>query len=210
VLFRAWFRLFTEEVLPSKASNSSEVLVTQYNTLHINYSPDINYHRAHSDRQFSMPEYFDTMMPQTQHEHFATIYNQLHYQSIDSSRLRDEQDREYREAEEADRRAREQRELDEMARARQQEEERQQKELDEAMELSRQLSKEDRLQRKRSSLGQEPASGSQDISTIRFQLPKGVKTSRRFQKTDKIEVSQCAHFDISHRLILFLILCSTP
>ncbi len=105
-------------------------------------------------------------------------------------RLRDEQDREYREAEEADRRAREQNERDEAAREQQMEEERQQKELQDAIELSKKLSRDDHLQRTRSNIGSEPAAGSPGTATIRFQLPRGIKTSRRFMREDKVQVLQ--------------------
>ena len=105
----------------------------------------------------------------------------------ESTRLREQQDREYRESEEADRRNREQREREEAEMSNRAEREREEKELADAIDLSNRLSRENGIENKRRSLGEEPPLG-QDVSLLRFQLPKGVKTSRRFLKTEKIQV----------------------
>jgi hypothetical protein len=60
-------------------------------------------------------------------------------------------------------------------------------ELQEAIELSNRLSHEQAVADARSSLGDEPAVGP-DVATIRFQLPQGKKITRRFMRSDKLEV----------------------
>ena len=54
------------------------------------------------------------------------------------------------------------------------------------MDLSERLNKEQRMKTLRESLGEEPADAP-DISALRFQLPKGIKISRRFRKEDRIQ-----------------------
>lgn len=105
----------------------------------------------------------------------------------ESTRLRDEQDREYRAFEEADRRNRELREREDVEQRQREAQESQQRELHEAIELSNRLTKDNRILQCRQSLNEEPPAGP-DVSALRFQLPKGIKASRRFLKTDKIQV----------------------
>jgi len=97
-------------------------------------------------------------------------------------RLREQQDREYQESAVADRQAEERQRQEEFERERREEEQKQQEELAQAVELSKQLSHADSIRKKRESLV-EPAA-LPDVATIRFQLPKGTKLSRRFHKTD--------------------------
>ena len=106
---------------------------------------------------------------------------------MESVRLRDEQDREYKESEEADRRNREKREKEEIEEKLRADQEQEEKELSEAIELSKRINKENRLLQLRSNLSEEPTTGP-DVSMIRFQLPKGGKSSRRFLKSEKIQV----------------------
>lgn len=105
---------------------------------------------------------------------------------MESTRLREQQDREYRESEEADRRNREMREKAEAEEQARLIEERNERELREAMELSERLDEERRIATLKESLNVEPPVGP-DVSALRFQLPKGIKISRRFQKTDTIQ-----------------------
>lgn len=104
----------------------------------------------------------------------------------ESSRLRDEQDRAYRASEEADRRNREMREQEEMEARQRQQEEKNQRELADAIDLSNRLTRDSHLSQIRLRLDEEPPLGP-DISSLRFQLPKGVKISRRFRRTDKVQ-----------------------
>lgn len=126
----------------------------------------------------------------------ATFTSILTRQRLEAQRreeaqsLREQQDREYQEAAEADRIAQEQRREEERRRAREQEEAQQQAELDEAMERSRQQSRQDRLDKIRTWFQShpEPTTGGAEVSTVRFQLPQGTKLSRRFNKADTIQV----------------------
>lgn len=103
--------------------------------------------------------------------------------------LREQQDREYRELEEADRLVREQREKEELERQQKEHEEQQRLELEQAIQFSKKLSHESEINERRNRLQGEPESG-EDIATIRFQLPRGAKTVRRFYKSDSIQVNQ--------------------
>ena len=105
---------------------------------------------------------------------------------VEATRLREQQDREYREAEETDRRNRELREKAEAEERSRLEEERNAREMQEALELSERLENERRISSLKESLIEEPAAGP-DVSALRFQLPKGIKISRRFRKTDTIQ-----------------------
>jgi FAS-associated factor 2 len=105
------------------------------------------------------------------------------------SMLREQQDREYREAEESDRRERERRENEERERIRLEEEERQRQELEAAMELSRRLNYEGDIGKRRAELSPEPPASDVDVAVIRFQLPQGTKLSRRFPKLETVQVS---------------------
>eukprot|EP01036_Dinobryon_divergens_P027762 gene27762-36584_t len=98
-------------------------------------------------------------------------------------RLREQQDREYQESAQADRLA-EERQRREAAEQEAKEEARiQQEELEQAVELSKQLSHADNIRKKKYFQTQSRP----DIATVRFQLPKGTKLSRRFHKTDSAE-----------------------
>jgi len=100
--------------------------------------------------------------------------------------LREDQDREYREAMEADRRQQEERLREEAERARAEEEAQQKQELDEALELSQQLAKQSSLEKKRALLRREPPAG-ENSSLIQFKFPQGTKVSQKFWKTDTVQ-----------------------
>lgn len=108
---------------------------------------------------------------------------------VESTMLREQQDREYREAEEADRVRRETMEREAIEAQQREEEEEQRRELEEAIDLSNKLTKESNIIRKRQSLAGEPnpTVPVSEVSTIRFQLPQGSKISRRFMKTDPVQ-----------------------
>ena len=89
---------------------------------------------------------------------------------------------------EQDRKAIEQKLIEENLRQKQEEDERQRKEMEEAIEMSKQLSREATLDRKRASLSAEPPADAQE-ALVRFQLPSGTKVARRFWKVDNIQVS---------------------
>lgn len=105
----------------------------------------------------------------------------------ESARLREQQDREYREAEERDRleRLRKQEEEEELARL--EVEERNRGELEAAMELSKKLTKDSEILKKRQNLPPEPDASMSEAATIRFQLPTGTKILRRFHKEDTVQ-----------------------
>lgn len=117
------------------------------------------------------------------------------------SLLREQQDREYREAEESDRRDRERRENEERERIRLEEEEKQRQELEEAMELSRRLNYEGDIAKRRSELSAEPGASDAEVAVIRFQLPQGTKLSRRFSKLEKVQVMFAS---LSYFIVLYL------
>lgn len=114
------------------------------------------------------------------------------FQRQEGQRLREQQDREYREAQEADLLAAQQQEQLEREQAAAEEEARQRQELEEAVELSRRLTTESNLRKLREYFEQNPeppvTSSSSDVATVRFQLPWGSKLSRRFKKSDTIQV----------------------
>lgn len=113
----------------------------------------------------------------------------------EAARLREQQDREYREAAEADRLAAIRQREEAAARAAAEEEARQAAELAAAVELSQRLSREDTLRKLRASFEsnpEPPAAGNTDVATVRFQLPTGKKLSRRFLKTDTVQVRDVA------------------
>jgi len=106
----------------------------------------------------------------------------------EATRLRAQQDEEYRAAMRADEDARVRARAEEAKRESEEEERRQQEELAEAVELSKKLTQQDTIRKLRESLPTEPDTGAVDVSTIRFQLPTGKKLSRRFAKTDTIQI----------------------
>ena len=101
------------------------------------------------------------------------------------SNLRVEQDREYLEAMETDRQqqlaAQRQREAADQAAH----EEEQRLEMEAAMALSAQLSRDAALTKKREALQRETPTG-KDSALVRFQLPQGTKVSQTFWKTDPV------------------------
>lgn len=108
----------------------------------------------------------------------------------ESNRLREQQDREYREAQEADRREAIRRQEEEAAAAAAEAQRQQEEELRAAMELSQRLSREDKMRKLRARMEnehREPDNGA-EVATIRFQLPAGAKLSRRFHKNDTTQV----------------------
>lgn len=104
-------------------------------------------------------------------------------------RLRAQQDREYRESAEADRLATLRQQEETAQRLAQEEEARQQAELAAAVEMSRQLTAQDTLRKLREVFAASPEpDASPVVSAVRFQLPSGKKISRRFTKTDTVQV----------------------
>lgn len=101
----------------------------------------------------------------------------------ESSRLREQQDREYQEAEAANRRESQRRREEEERKEREAEEAREREELQAALDLSERLTRESVVSKKRMSLPAEPAAGP-DVATVRLQLPTGVKFVRRFHRSD--------------------------
>lgn len=102
--------------------------------------------------------------------------------------LREQQDREYQESLDAERREVERREAEEQAKLQAEEERRQQEELAAAVELSKKLSREDTIRKLKTAFQSiaEPDQGP-DVATIRFQLPRGTKLSRKFLKSDPMQ-----------------------
>lgn len=80
---------------------------------------------------------------------------------------------------------------------REEEEAAQQKELEDALALSVQLAKEDKVVAARKKLDERAPPAKEAEALIRFQLPHGVKVSNKFHRDDKIAVSapclQCFH-----------------
>eukprot|EP01038_Epipyxis_sp_PR26KG_P014982 gene14982-20155_t len=109
----------------------------------------------------------------------------------EAAHLREQQDREYRESMEADSRE-ERRRLQQEREAELLENERKaREELEQAVELSKKLTQEDKMRKLNEYFisHPEPAQGSsKDISEIRFQLPNGMKLTRRFLKFDQVQV----------------------
>jgi hypothetical protein len=114
----------------------------------------------------------------------------------ESTRLREQQDREYRESIEAERLEIERQRAEEESRVAAEEEKRQQEELAAAVALSKKLSREDEIRKLKASFAAapEPENGP-DVSTLRFQLPRAKKLTYRFRKTDKIQVRQIVLLD---------------
>jgi hypothetical protein len=75
------------------------------------------------------------------------------------------------------------------AREKAEEEARQAAELAAAVEMSKQLTREDTLRKLRATFSAhpEPEAGT-NVAAVRFQLPSGKKLSRRFVKTDTVQV----------------------
>lgn len=107
----------------------------------------------------------------------------------ESSRLREQQNREYQEAVEAERREAERRRQEEEEKVAAEEKRRAEEEEAAAIALSIKLSREDTIRKLRVSFNNEaepkPAS---DVATIRFQLPRAKKLTRNFFKHEKIQV----------------------
>lgn len=111
--------------------------------------------------------------------------------------IREQQDQEFQETMEYDRKMKEKKRQEEELKSQLEEEEQQQQELEMALQLSRQLTKESQIAKKKAALSDEPADG-EGITLIRFQLPRGAKVARRFKKTDKLQVVYdflAIHFD---------------
>lgn len=110
-------------------------------------------------------------------------------------RLREEQDRELRESMEADRLENMRREQERLQQQREDEERMERVREEEAIEMSRRLSHDDVVCRLRDYFQNHPeplASDTANVATIRFQLPRGTKLSRRFLKTDTAQVDAVA------------------
>ena len=123
--------------------------------------------------------YLQTVM--RQHGAVAAEVESRRLQREEEALLRQEQDREYREALEADR-------AREAARqAEREKEEEAQREREEA-ERRAQEEKEDGLAKALSLVGEEPAAGTPDTARIRLTLPNGRRIDRRFHADDAIAV----------------------
>jgi 3-methyladenine DNA glycosylase Mpg len=106
-------------------------------------------------------------------------------------RLREQQDLEYQESIEEERRQH----AEEEAKAAAEEAKRQAEELAAAVELSKQLSRKDEMRKLKAVFESKPEPpAAPDVSTIRFQLPRGKKPNYRFYKTDKAQVSREEEF----------------
>jgi hypothetical protein len=106
-----------------------------------------------------------------------------------------EQDRQQREAADRERIRREDLERE---RERETAEIAQQRELQNAIDLSKSLDRERGIKILRENLKEEPGDGP-DVSNIRLQLPTGGKLSRKFWKHDTIQV---IHNHFSHEFVL--------
>jgi FAS-associated factor 2 len=119
--------------------------------------------------------------------------NQAEAQRRDeAARLRAQQDQEYLDSAEADRLARERLGEEERERVAALEARRVQEEMEAAVEKTRLKAKQDRLALLRESFDAQPEPGAEagaSVSAVRFQLPTGKKLSRRFMKTDTVQVS---------------------
>ncbi len=110
--------------------------------------------------------------------------------SREAQRLREEQDREYRESMELERREQERREREERERIEAEEKKKQEEELAAAVELSKKLSREDAIRKLKVAFNSIPEPDKvPDAATIRFQLPRGLKLERRFLKSEPVQVS---------------------
>lgn len=106
-----------------------------------------------------------------------------------ATQLRAQQDREYRESAEADRLASIRAREAEEQRLAEEEEARQRAELEAAVEMSRQLTQQDTIRKLKSAFDAVPEpEAAPAISAVRFQLPSGKKLSRRFAKTETVQV----------------------
>ncbi|CAM9247511.1 unnamed protein product, partial [Ectocarpus fasciculatus] len=109
------------------------------------------------------------------------------YMRDESASLRNEQDREYIEAQEQDRLQLAKKEQEKREREEEEEAERQKADLEDAIKISRELDKQNRYEKISTLVRPEPASGP-DAALIKFQLPSGRKLTRNFLKTDTVEV----------------------
>jgi hypothetical protein len=107
----------------------------------------------------------------------------------EDARLREQQNQEYQAMIENERRERERIEREDRERMAAEEAKRQAEEEAAAIELSRQLAREDNLRKIRTIFSSEiePKAG-EGVSTLRFQLPKGKKITRKFFKHEKVQV----------------------
>ena len=125
------------------------------------------------------------------------MYNSSEHETFESTNLRSEQDVEFQRALLADK----QREAESQARrarAEQDEEDsRSEAELSAALELSKQLSEEAQLKRKRDCLAPEPPVGP-DSCRLRLHFPNGVKVDRRFicSVSIQVRVNRLLHFKL--------------
>lgn len=123
-----------------------------------------------------------------------------------ATQLRAQQDREYREAAEADRLATIRQREEEEQRAAAEEEARAREELEEAQELSRQLTQQDTLRKLKAAFDAIPEpDAAPAISAVRFQLPSGKKLSRRFAKTETVQVRYLDCELTSHDLSMLML-----
>lgn len=108
---------------------------------------------------------------------------------VEAVRLREQQDREYRESAEADRLERDRVRVEQEARAAAEAAVREAEAQRELEETSRLRDRDSFIQQRREVLqgATEPAAGP-DVAVVRFQLPSGKKVTRKFHKTDQAQL----------------------
>ena len=120
---------------------------------------------------------------------FRQMYFLFFFYREQAVQLRAQQDREYREAAEADRLATIRQREEEERREAEEEENRQREELEAAQEMSRQLTQQDTIRKLKTAFDAIPEPDvAPAVSAVRFQLPSGKKLSRRFGKTETVQV----------------------
>jgi septal ring factor EnvC (AmiA/AmiB activator) len=106
-------------------------------------------------------------------------------------RLRQQQDREYRESAEADLRAEEAHRAEQARILAEQQEAQRREEAERAAEGERRRAHDAKIRALREAFEATPepaATAGAEVSTVRFQLPTGSKLSRRFMKSDPVQV----------------------
>jgi FAS-associated factor 2 len=120
----------------------------------------------------------------------AVVSNQRaeQHRRDESSRLREQQNREYQEAVESERQEAVRRRQQEEERIAAEEKKRAEEEEAAAIALSQKLFREDAIRKIRTAFADEAEpKGSPDVATIRFQLPRAKKLTRNFWKYEKIQ-----------------------
>lgn len=98
-----------------------------------------------------------------------------------AAELREEQDRDFKEALEADRKRAQDAETEKREAREKEEREEQERQLEEAKQLSIEGQKQADFARKKETMKEEPAKGAPNTTQLRITLPKGQKLERRFE-----------------------------